>query len=91
MRVEVHETVSVDVETEVDVSVDVITTALVERVEQLRRLQEIDRPVDYAVKVLLNACHQCLKAVTDEMIAEMGSDNRTTVYNTFQAQADRYR
>jgi hypothetical protein len=88
MRVSLY--ANVDVETTVDVTIDQIAAALSEYVEELRRLEEVDRPVDHAVKTLIGACYSCLSAVTDDMIAEMTSDHRTLIREKIQEQADRY-
>ena len=84
MRVRISE--SVHVETDVIVEVDDIRTALCERLDEAE-----DEGGFSAIHEFCSGLHQCLNALTDEMIARMSPENRKLVYLGLKLHVDRFR
>ncbi len=91
MKVAVSEDVSVNIETDVTVTIEDISEALWERMGDIQKLVECDQPFGCAVRWLISECHDVMTAITDEMVGEMSIKNRAIVREKIQEQADRYR
>lgn len=85
---------SVEVETEVNVDVDDITAALAESLdsvtERYAEKNEQDTAKARELMGFINSVAQCLKAVTDEMIADTRYSNRDLIANALREQAQRW-
>lgn len=85
MRVQIFK--SVDIDAEVSVSVEDITAALVDALEEAKT-KEKSRHV---VNLFINSVWQCLSAMTDEMIDRMKPEHRKLVAESLTEQAGRFR
>jgi hypothetical protein len=85
---------SVDVESEVNIDVDDITTALQESLNDAeltrRHAGESPRFKTLTVWRFVSSVYQCLKGVTDEMIESIPENNRKIIADAIREQADRY-
>ncbi len=81
---------SIEVESEVTIDIEDITSALQDLAIDVMRDVGSDRHVEFAVRGLLVASMQCLQAVTDEMVARLSPDMRGKVVSALQKQLERY-
>ncbi len=85
---------SVDIETEVNVTVDDITAALHERLEEVDKRYDAVRVNDQGRRRELlgyvNSVYACLHAVTNQMIESAGESHRETIAKALQAEAKRW-
>jgi flavorubredoxin len=93
MKVQISQ--SVDIETEVDITTDDITAALDDQRKLIKEQFEDPEMVRWhRNRDLLGFAAdlvRCLKSITDEMIAGIGTTHREIIANELQNQADRYR
>jgi len=85
---------SVDVESEVSIDVEDITNALTELLSdagnKVASGYANDRSKAFAVGGFVSGVHQCLAAVTDEMIDCMGGSGRKVIADALRKQAARF-
>jgi sugar-specific transcriptional regulator TrmB len=96
MRVAINQ--SVQIETEVTVTVDDITSAMQELIDEAERRKEEhkagamnDRQVSFGVSQVAAAARQCLRAITDDMIYLFPVETRLSMARSLQEQADRWK
>lgn len=96
MKVAISQSVQVD--TEVNVTVEDITAAMQELIDESEQRQELfksgainDRQLSFAVGQVVNAAYRCLKAITDEWIALYPEKTRHSIATSLQEQVDRWR
>jgi hypothetical protein len=81
---------TVDVESEVTIDIDDITSALNDALVDAQRATGNERQRVFPVLQLLNAVHECLTAITDEMIADTKPAARLTIASALRKLATRY-
>jgi hypothetical protein len=86
---------SVHIETEVNVDIDDIASALQERLrsvaERFEENNEHDTAKNRELLGFMNSTYQCLKGVSDAMIASVTPSQRKILYDAFAAQAERWK
>lgn len=75
----IEKTVNMDIDVEVDVSLDDITWAIGREVNAVR-----------GVLQGINNCHTFLKAIPDAVVAEMTDKQKQTIYDAMLLQVNRY-
>jgi hypothetical protein len=83
---------SVEIETEVTIDIDDITSAINDHVAECVGLSE--QPQRFRIRAVLTLCnawHQTLSAITDEMIAEVEPHNRKLVFDAMTKHIERWR
>lgn len=83
---------SVEVDAEVNVTTAEITAALIEYQQEVQELRPNapDSHKYFAVRQLVHVSHQCLEAVTDELLTKLTPKFREAVAKALRTQADRY-
>lgn len=94
MKVAINQ--SVQIETEVHVTIEDITGAIQELIDDLKRSSRTlsinsERQLNFGVGQVLTASHQGLKAITDDMIGLFSVEQRFAVARALREQADRWK
>lgn len=90
MKVRIYK--SVDIDTEVDVDIDDITSAIGDYLQDcIRTSDQPQRNRSRAVISLCNAIFQSMSAMIDEMIEQVEPKNRQAIYDALSKQIERFK
>jgi len=85
---------SIDVEAEVSIDINDITSALTEHVEHAQKAVEFkgnsERGRSFAVQQFVTEVYQCLAATNDEMIEAIQGSGRKVIADALRKQANRF-